>query len=131
MASPLIAALDQALKLAGEDVILRRRVGEGLNQTYVEVTCRARVNSIDSTQNPAGIRVSEFAIIMSPTQINEAQWPGGTIPVPPPFDLDPRIPRMNDTDDVIIRGQQPRVITFCDPKVIGGELARIELRVVA
>jgi len=130
--SGLIAALDQALKVGkSEWVWLRRRVGEGPNQTFVQVKCLASVDAIDSTQNPAGIRLSEFSIIMSPTQINEAQWPGGSIPVPPPFDLDPRIPRVNDTDDVIIRGQQPRVITFCDPKIVGGELVRLNLKVVA
>jgi hypothetical protein len=130
-AASIIAALDNALAASGEDIILRRRVGEKPNVTYVSVTCRARVDGLDTPQAPAGIRLSEFTIIMSPTQINEAQWPGGTIPVPPPFDLDPRIPRMNDTDEVFIRGQAPRVITFSDPKIIGGELVRLNLRCVA
>jgi hypothetical protein len=128
--SDLIAALDNALAEVGEDVILRRRVGEPPNQAFIQVRCRARVDSIDADQQPAGIRISEFSLIMSPTQINDAQWPGGTIPVSPPFDVDPRIPRVNDVDDIILRGVA-RTITYCDPKIIGGELVRINLRVVA
>ena len=129
--SDLVAALDRALVAAGEDIILRRRVGEPPNQTFVSVTCRARIDGLDTIQSPAGIKLSEVAVIMSPSQINAAQWPGGTIPVPPPFDADPRLPRANDTDDLIIRGQRPRVITFVDAKVINGALVRINLRCVA
>jgi len=51
--------------------------------------------------------------------------------VPPPFNADPRIPRVNDTDDLVIRGQPPRVITHVDAKMIHGELVRINLRCVA
>lgn len=129
--SDLITELDNALADVGEDVTLRRRVGEKPNLIYVSVICRARVDRIDNIQEPAGIRIAEFNIIMSPTQINDAQWPGGTIPVPPPFDVDPRIPRENDTDDLIIRGLPPRVVTVCDPKIVGGELVRLNLRCVA
>jgi hypothetical protein len=126
--SDLIAALDAALAAAGEDIVLRRRVGEPPNETHVSVKCRARVDAITSGDSPAGIKLLGYSLILSPTQINQAQWPGGTIPVPPPFDLDPRIPRANDCDDVIMRGERPRVITFSDPKIINGELVRLNLR---
>lgn len=131
-AADLIASLDEALATGpSEDVILRRRIGEPPNAAYVSVTCRARVDRIDNIQQPAGIRISEFTLIMSPTQINDAKWPGGTIPVPPPFDLDPRIPRENDTDEILMRGHNPRVIAVCDPKMEGREPVRFNLRVVA
>jgi hypothetical protein len=93
------------------------------------VTCRARLDGVNSNQDhPAGVRLSEFLLIISPSEINAAQWPGESVPVPASFD--PRIPRANDTEDVMLRGQA-RVITLCDPKVINGELVRIDLRCVA
>ncbi|MGJ4888952.1 hypothetical protein ACQR1Y_12200 [Bradyrhizobium sp. HKCCYLRH3099] len=129
--SDLIASLDRALQAAdSEDVVLRRRAGEGDSEIFVSVTCRARIDRGDTSDHPAGKRLSLYKIIMSPTQINQAQWPGGTLPVPPPLDLDPRIPRENDTDDLVFRGMT-RVITRCDPKFVRGELVRIELQCVA
>lgn len=118
--SRLIAALDRALALAGEDVILRRTVGDDDASAVVyDVTCRARVDGIDNTINAAGLRVSEFNLIISPTQLsNDETWPGGIIP------------RVNSTDQVILRSEPARTIVFVDPKVIGGELVRINLRCV-
>lgn len=128
--SALISALDRGLAVAGEDVILRRTVGEDTNVVFVEVKCRARVDAVNDAANAAGLRTSEFSLIISPTQINEAQWPGGSIPQVPPYNVDQRIPRANSTDQILMRGETPRTITFVDPKIIGGELVRINLRCV-
>jgi hypothetical protein len=76
----------------------------------------------------AGITATDLNVIMSPTQINNAQWPGGQVPLLPPFDVDQRIPRINGPDKMIIRGAL-RTIAYCDPKFIGDELVRINLRV--
>jgi hypothetical protein len=126
--SALISALDRALRVAGEDIVLRRRFGEAPNEIYATVICRARVDRQGSTMSPAGILLSKYSLIMSPTRINQAGWPGAVLADLP--DADPRIPRENDTDDLIIRGERPRVITVCDAKVIGGELVRINLECV-
>lgn len=127
--SDLIAALDNALAQAGEDIILRRVVGTASNQANIDVTCRARVNAATVQQIAAGIPATELNVILSPTQINNAQWPGGTVPALPPFNLDQRIPRVGVTDKILMRGQQPRGVSFVDPKFINGELVRIDLRV--
>jgi hypothetical protein len=116
-----IAALDRQLAKHGEDIVLRRRTGEPPGETYSEVTCRARLDSIDNSQAPAGILLSQFSIIVSPTQINAALWPTPD---------EPRIPRENDTDEVVFRSDNGRVITFCDPKFIDGVLVRLNLRCV-
>src|SRR4051794_18221946 len=101
--SDLIAALDRALSAAGRvDVVLRRRVGEPPTETYVPVTCRARIDRGETSENPAGKRLSLVDVIMSPTQINQAQWPGGT--PASAAGLDPRIPRENDIDELILPG---------------------------
>jgi hypothetical protein len=68
--SALISALDRALRVAGEDIVLRRRFGEAPNEIYATVICRARVDRQGSTMSPAGILLSKYSLIMSPTQIN-------------------------------------------------------------
>lgn len=125
--SELIASLDNALAEAGEDVILRRVVGSGSAVANIDVTCRARVDAMKTEQMAAGINATDLNVIISPTQINDAQWPGGTVPILPPFDVDPRIPRAS-VDKMIVRNSI-RNITFVDAKVIGDELVRIDLRV--
>jgi hypothetical protein len=128
----LIAALDAALAPGvdggGEDVILRRVVGTAPNQVNIDVKCRARVDAVRVEQIVAGVPATDLNVIMSPTQINEAQWPGGTIPQVPPFNIDQRVPRANGPDKMIVRGQL-RQVAFADPKFVGGELVRLNLRV--
>lgn len=127
--SGLIASLDQALRIAGEDVILRRTVGVAPNEMSVSVACRARVTAVSTEQIQAGIPATELNVILSPTEIDAAQWPGGVFPAAAPFNVDPRIPRAGVTDKILMRGQPPRAITHVDPQIIGGELVRINLRV--
>jgi hypothetical protein len=78
MSSDLIAALDNGLARVGEDIILRRVFGTAPNQTAVDVKCRAKVTATSAEPTVAGIPATTFDIIMSPTQIREAQWPGGS-----------------------------------------------------
>jgi hypothetical protein len=127
--SDLIAALDNALAQSGEDIILRRTVGAAPNQISVDVTCRARVDAATDTQLVAGIPATDLNVIISPTQINDAQWPGGSIQALPPFNLDRRVPRAGPTDKVLMRGQPPKAVAFSNPKFINGELVRIDMRV--
>jgi hypothetical protein len=118
--SDLVARLDAALLGYGEDIILRRVSGTAPNQTNVDVACRARVDAISVAQIVAGIPATDLNIIISPTQIVSANWPAvGSSP----------IPRMNGPDKVIMRGAAPRTIAFVDPKIINGELVRINMRV--
>lgn len=124
-----VAALDDALARAGgEDVILRRPVGSGRSVQFVSVKCVARISAVTAEQISAGIAQTELNFIMSPTQIDRAQWPGGTVPQLPPFDVDQRIPREN-VDQLIVRGKM-RTVSFVDPVFAGaGELVRINGRI--
>jgi hypothetical protein len=89
------------------------------------------VTGLSTAQIAAGIPATEFNVVISPTQINEAQWPGGTIPPIPPLNLDQRIPRVGPADKVILkeRDSVPRAVTFSDPQIVNSELVRINLRV--
>lgn len=129
-AQALIAALDDAL-LGGahEEVILRRVIGSAPNQVSVDVTCIARADAASVEQIAAGIPATDFNLILSPTQINQAQWPGGSVPALPPFDLDQSVPRVGPTDKVLMRGQAPKAVAWVDAKLVGREVVRIEMRV--
>jgi hypothetical protein len=126
--SDLVDALDNALANYGEDIILRRIVGSGATAINIDVTCKARVDAVTTQEALAGVPATDLNVILSPTQINSAQWPGGGIPLVPPFDVDQRIPRVGGSDNMIVRHMLRR-ITFVDAKVINGELVRINARV--
>lgn len=112
------AALDAALLAAGEDIVLRRQVASGSNFANIDVDCRARVDTVGADEITGTIAVSDLKIIMSPTEILAAQWPGG-VPVYPVTNVsDPRVPRI--TDFVIARGKT-RQVKVVDPKFIGAE----------
>jgi hypothetical protein len=129
MSSDLIAALDRALAREGEDIILRRVFGTTPNQVTADVKCRAKVTPINAEQTVAGIPATTFEIIISPTQIKAAQWPGGALQQPPPFDVDQSIPRAGTTDKVLMRGQPPKDVIFVDPVMPDGEVVRINTKV--
>lgn len=120
-----IAALDDALIEAGEDIILRRVVGS-VNQVFVDVQCRASVRSPRAEELSSAITQDELFCIMSPTQINEAQWPGGQ---PPTVTDDPRIPSKNRGDRAFVR-QKWRTVQWGQGLYPEGELVRIEMRVL-
>jgi hypothetical protein len=116
--SGLRAALDAALLEAAEDIVLRRQVASGSNIANIDVTCRARVDTVNADEIAGTIAVSDLKIIMSPTEILAAQWPGGVPAYPVSSASDVRIPRI--TDFVIARGKV-RQVKMVDPKIIGAD----------
>ncbi len=115
--SALIATLDYALAKAGADATLRRIGGTAPSTTNYDVTVRVRIDSPSIEELLAGIAMSVSNVIMSPSEIAAASWPASA---------DGSLPRRNDR--LIIDGRT-RVIEQVDPKYIGGELVRIELKV--
>lgn len=111
-------SLDAALAAAGEDIVLRRQIAAGTSIANIDVPCRARVDTVGADEIAGTIAVSDLKIIMSPTQILAAQWPGGVPAYPVSNASDPRIPRI--TDFVIARGKQ-RQVKMVDPKIIGAD----------
>ena len=125
--SSLIASLDRALLEGVEWFTLRRLVGSGSSGVPIDVRCLGRIDAVSVEEIAAGIVQTDLNIVFSPTQINDAQWPGGSAPQLPPFDVDQRVPRVN-MDKAIVRGRL-RLVAFCDPKFINSELVRINMRV--
>lgn len=120
-----IRELDKSLQEDGEDIVLRRVVGT-TNRVFNDVTCRAFVRGYAPNELIAGITQQDSKVILSPTQINRAQWPGGQ---PPNTPGDPRIPSKNRGDKAIIAGKE-RTIESATGIPIDGELVRIEMRVL-
>lgn len=117
-----IASLDRALANKGEDVILRR--GLGTQQVPVDATVRAFVRGLRPEEIVGSLTQTASKVILSPTDIERAQWPGaqaGTVVG------DPRVPRKGDK--VVIQGRA-RAVEFADPVYVNGALVRVNLFVL-
>jgi len=120
-----IAMLDRFLARDGETVVLRRIIGAAVF-TNIDVTCRASVNDYSAQELVGPILQTDSRVIMSPTEITLAQWPGGMAPLLPPFDVDQRIPRINDK---LIVGGRLHNIAFVNSISMANVLVRIEMRI--
>lgn len=121
--STYVDDLDAALEEAGETVTLRR-VYQGVNYD-VDVLAHVRSYRLRSQSLVAGSEQGqdELLVITSPTQIAQKGWPA----YPPDGSVEPNVPRRSDSS--VIRGLQ-RSIETVDAIRIGGEIVRIEMRVL-
>src|SRR6266576_3871898 len=108
-----IADLDDSLQDVGEDADLRRMI----SGSPVDVNCRIRVRSYRQQNDPftpGGSELSQFVydVIMSPTQIIKAGWPGSV------GGINPSYPKRGDY--LVIQGRQ-RAIEDVDNIMVGGE----------
>jgi hypothetical protein len=121
-----IAALDRALDISGNDVILRRTVGEDPNQTFIEVECRAfiRLQRV-APEDLGSVRRDHNLVIISPTAIAATNWPASHTT---PFTADD-IAIPTKLDKVVIDGV-PRPIRQVDPIAIQNEVVRLEIHLI-
>lgn len=115
-----VAALDDALAEAGEDIILRRIVGAA----NIDVTVRASVRKLGADELVGTLSQTDDMVIISPTQILTGQWPGGTPVSAAIHQEDPRIPKIGDK--LGIKGKF-RDITVSKPIFVNGAWVRCEL----
>lgn len=121
----LIADLDDALEV-GQSIILRRLYGQAPNVVNVDSPpLPAAVRSPDSEELAAGYAQTDSVVILSPTGLAAAQWPGGELPSASV--ANPAMPRKNDK--AIFDGRV-RNVELVKPFVIANVLVRIELRVL-
>lgn len=122
-----IEMLDAALAENGEDIILRRTVGT-VNAVNIDAKIRANVRVVvprnQAVDLPGGVAQDHVRVITSPTEIKNAQWPGGGIDAQAPFNIDRSLPKRSDR--VIIKGRVYHVDTS-SPIAVGGEVVRIEI----
>lgn len=122
-----IAALDRALAQDGQTVTLRRIAGAARNPVNIDVECPAFVRSWRLREQPlvGTIAQFDFVVTISPTPILEAQWPGGTLPMPAGLPApQPWIPRKNDK---VVVGGVIRNVEAVDPLAMNGTVVRIEM----
>ena len=120
-----IAALDAALAMVGENVVLRRITGT-TSQTNTDVTCRAKVVNRSPIDLIGSITQDDTTVIISPTQINAAVWPVYDPNYTSLHKGDQRIPRK---DDKIIAQNRTLNVLGATPFYVNGELVRIEIKV--
>ena len=116
-----IEKLDRFLDSRGEWIKIRRTVGSA----NIDVDCRAFVRGYSPGELVGSITQQDSLVILSPTQINKAQWPGGQ---PIGSKIDARIPTLVKKDTAIIAGAQ-RAVQAGVGIYKDGELVRIELQV--
>lgn len=114
--SQVIASLDRALAQQGQDIVLQRFTtdSEGVQSIVAEALCRAVVTGGGSPQElvPMPGESPNTMIIMSPTGLIAAAWPG--------------LPLKDDR--VLIEGV-PNNIEVVTPRLVNNQLVRIELQV--
>lgn len=120
-----IADLDEALLLDGEDVVLRRVKGSSVAALQnVDVTCRAFVRGFTPRELVGSITLQDRKVILSPTQIDEADWPADE--ADSTSLIDPRIPRKNRGDKCVIGGKV-YAVESAEGILIDGTLVRINM----
>ncbi len=118
----MIARLDASLLRRGENAILRRKlVAAG---PFVTVAVRIRVRGHGSSQLIGEQMQVDQDFVMSPTQINDADWPGAVPDAPP--GIDQRVPKSGD-QLVLPRG--PMAVQVATGIYVDGVLVRIKGKV--
>jgi hypothetical protein len=118
-----IAALDRALLEVGQNAILRRTVGT-TSQTHYDVVVRVWAVGFAPSELTPEIIQGDTKVILSPTQINEAGWPGAGAGS---GGGDQRVPRRGDK--FIIQGTARTVLATMPPYYVDGTLVRLEAQV--
>ena len=123
-AEQAIADLDAALAADGEWIELWRETGT--QKIPFKVRCRAFVRGYAAQELVGGIAQTDSKIVMSPTEIIRAGWPGPNSSATP-TDQDRRVPRKGDA--VVIAGRKHTVET-AGGIYVAAELVKIEMRVL-
>jgi hypothetical protein len=118
-----IADLDAALATDGEQIVLQRMtLGPGNAPIAFSVHCLAFVRGYEPNEMVGGITQQDSRVIISPTEIVAAGWTSGK-----PANEDRRVPMKGNK--AVIAGKV-RNVEAAVGKYVGGELVRIEMRVL-
>jgi hypothetical protein len=130
MKNPHLARLDRQIRLHGEEVQLIHTVGSS-TQTNTRAQIRGIVKTLGIEQIIAGITATNYMVIISPTDLRRAAWPGAVavaaasgIPISA---RDAVVP--TTADKITFRGAQ-KAISKVDAIYDGDECVRIELTCV-
>lgn len=113
------AALDRHLKAHGQDVTLQRLSSPSM-AVAASVAVRAHVSDFSPQEldGAEGLQIGDSKVILSPTALIAASWPGaGEFPLP------------RKGDRLIIAGRTRTILYGYTAPHVAGELVRIELMV--
>ncbi len=119
-----IDALNRALANYGEDVVLRRTVKRSGSNVVAEVTCRAAVRAVSAEQIVGTITQNSLNIVMSPSEIVAADWPGADDNIIVGSAVDKHLPRT--TDKMVVQGKE-RQVQAAKPIYVNGVWVRTDL----
>jgi len=126
----VIDALDRSLKAGASQMVTLQRPMGARNTAYVSVECRAMVIGYqphEYSQTPgSGIMAGDSKVVMSPTQINAAQWPGGYVDGPT-TQGDQRVPK-GSIDRMIVAGRT-RAVVAASPTYVDDVLVKLEIQI--
>jgi hypothetical protein len=127
MKNAQLARLDRQIRLHGEEVQVTRTTGSS-TQTVTRANIRGIVKTLGIQQLIAGITQTNYVVIVSPTDLRRAGWPGAIAPSAASgvsvSVKDPCIPIVNDR--MIFRART-NTISKVDAIYDGDECVRIEL----
>lgn len=120
-----ISRLDASLARAGQTVTLTRIATSSL--PAVSVVCKASIRGYTPQELTSDITQQDSKVILSPTQINAAGWPGAQVSGQP----DVRVPSKNRGDFFLIGGVKRTVQAAVGIYLPGSSdiLVRIEAQV--
>lgn len=118
----LIDDLDEGLRNAGEEVKLSRFFG--INRIEISVNLQAVIVGYRANEVAGDIQQTDQRFIISPTKINQAQWPG--FHNNETEGRDQRIPRRNDE---ILTDRGRMTVQEAMGRYVQGILVRIEGRI--
>ena len=123
-AEQAIADLDAALATDGEWVELWRETGT--QKIPFKVRCRASVRTLDAKELVGGLTQDSSRVVISPTEIVRAGWPGPNSSATP-TNQDRRVPKRGDKAKI---AGKLRNIEVVRAKYEDDRLVRIEMDVL-
>lgn len=111
-----VEMLDRFLVENGEDAVLRRLVGLGPAAVSQDLGIRAHIRGLKEEELIAGMSQDDRILIMSPTEILAADWPGGVFSLP------------RKGDKAVVSGTVSNA-EFVKPIRLAGQVVRIEMRI--
>ena len=119
-----ISTLDRQLATNGSDMVLRRlTLAAGGTQIPFDVTVKGKQRGLRPEELVDGVTQQDTKVVISPTQIDAANWPGAATAT---TTVDRRIPVKNDR--MIIAGKIRNVEAGVG-RYMNGQLVRIEIMV--
>lgn len=118
-------ALDRGLARGGSKTVTLRRSTGTTNVSHSDVECRAAFRSPRAEEMIAGVTLPQTIVILSLTEINARQWPGG----PAQGLRDARIPKKETGDKIKIDGRWCAV-ERTNPIWVNDVLVRLEVLVI-